>query len=169
MPDSTLSQALKEAYAAARCDVVTYHTLELNHAAFVTPIRVVRDYTDLTAKLENGATVSFVALPFEIMPPEVNTVGVPQCTLELDNISREIVAYLELAMTSNTAISVTYRLFLSSHLTVGPQNNPPMTLQITAITADAFKVRATATFGDLVNRRFPAQDYTLNRFPGLAR
>ena len=53
MPDPTLSQAIREAYAAAPSDVVILHTLELRHPAFVnddespTAIRVVRDHRDL--------------------------------------------------------------------------------------------------------------------------
>ena len=34
MPDPALSQAIKEAYAAAPSDVVILHTLELRHPAF---------------------------------------------------------------------------------------------------------------------------------------
>ena len=35
MPDTTLSEALKEAYASAPSDVVLLHTLELRHPSFV--------------------------------------------------------------------------------------------------------------------------------------
>ncbi len=83
MPDPSLSQAIKEAYAAAPSGVVILHTLELRHPSFVdddgntTAIRVVRDHADLTARLESGVLreswpatliddgdiVTFVALP----------------------------------------------------------------------------------------------------------
>ena len=49
MPNTLLSQALREAYASAPSDVVILHTLELRHPAFVDDdgqsiaIRVVRD------------------------------------------------------------------------------------------------------------------------------
>ena len=49
MTDTTLSQALKEAYASAPSEVILLHTLELRHPSFVddngnpTAIRVVRD------------------------------------------------------------------------------------------------------------------------------
>lgn len=35
MPDTTLSEALKEAYASAPSDVILLHTLELRHPSFV--------------------------------------------------------------------------------------------------------------------------------------
>jgi hypothetical protein len=172
MPDSTLSQALKEAYAAAPDNVVAYHTLEIYHPAFTQPIRVVRDFVDLSAKLEASAPrdastyVTFVGFAFDIVPPEVSATGVPQCQVTIDNVSRDIVANLELAIASNQPITMIYRLFLSTDLT-GPQNNPPMTLSVINMQADVFKVTATATFGDLVNRKFPGQNYTTERFPGL--
>ena len=61
MPDPTLEQAIREAYASAPADTVILHTLELRHPAFAdddgrpTAIRVVRDNVDLTARLEAGA------------------------------------------------------------------------------------------------------------------
>ena len=60
MPNTLLSEALREAYASAPSDVVILHTLELRHPSFLDDdgqpiaIRVVRDNQDLTARLEAG-------------------------------------------------------------------------------------------------------------------
>lgn len=172
MPDSTLSQAIKEAYASAPNTSVAYHTLEIYHPSFTTPIRVVRDFVDLSATLEataprdGGQTVQFIGYAFDIVPPEVSSTGVPTLQITIDNVARDIMAGLEAAVTTSTPITVIYRMFLSTDLSA-PQNNPPMTLTIISISADVFKVTATATFGDLVNKRFPSQLYTIERFPGL--
>ena len=172
MPDSTLSQAIKEAYASAPNTSVAYHTLEIYHPSFTTPIRVVRDFVDLSARLESTAPrdastyVTFVGYAFDIVPPEVSSTGVPSLQITIDNVARDIMANLELAVTTSTPITVIYRMFLSTDLT-GPQNNPPMALTIISISADVFKVTATATFGDLVNKRFPSVTYNIETFPGL--
>lgn len=166
MPDNTLSQALKEAYAAAPADVVVYHTLEIDHPAFNQPIYVVRDWEDLNAQLETGQPVTFLRFAFNLVKPEVSATGVPQCTVEIDNVSRDILANVQLAMQSTDMITMTYREYLSTDLS-GPQNDPPMTMVLSGISADVFKIRATATFGDLSNRRFPNEEYTAERFPGL--
>jgi len=77
MVDTSLSAAIKEAYAAAPADVVTLHTLEFRHAAFASPIRVVRDHADQTCTLEAGAPVDggtavlFVGFAFDVTLPEV--------------------------------------------------------------------------------------------------
>lgn len=166
MPDSTLSEALKEAYASAPSNIVIYHTLELDHSAFVTPIYVVNDFNDLNAQLEDSTPVTFVRFAFRMVKPEVSPNGVPQVTVEIDNVSREILAHIQLAMQSPDLITMTYRQYISSDLT-GPQNDPPLTMTLTNIKADVFKVTATAGFGDLNNKRFPPNEYTAERFPGL--
>ena len=172
MPDVTLSEAIKEAYAAAPSDDVIHHTLEIWHPNFSDPIYVVRDFTDLTATIEataarNAATpVTFVGFAFDIVPPHVDKTGIPHCTIEIDNVSREILANIEAAMTGTDPITVIYRAYLSSDLS-GPENDPPLELTIHSIVADPFKVRAVAGFGSLANLRFPRQDYSAEVFPGL--
>ncbi len=173
MPDSTLSQAIKEAYASAPAGVVIYHTLELNHAAFSSPIRVVRDFADLTATLEAtaphdaGTAVSFVGFNFNFTKPEVSATGVPQITIEIDNVDRSIVANIEAAVATTSLVTVIYREFISTDLTA-PQNNPPISMTVLSVSADVFKVTATAGFPDLQNRRFPSLEYDSEIFVGLS-
>lgn len=172
MTDSTLKAALKEAYASAPSNTLIYHTLELNHPAFSTPIRVVRDYTDLTATLEASApfnpnqAVVFTAFNFEFTKPEVSSNGVPQINITLDNVSTLIIGNIELAMTTMDLVTAIYREYISTDLS-GPQNDPPIHMNLITITADVFHVTATAGFPDLMNRRFPSTAYESETFPGL--
>jgi Domain of unknown function (DUF1833) len=172
MPDSTLTQAIMEAYASAPANVVIYHTLELYHPSFTVPIRVVRDYADLTATLEASAprnpntAVTFIAFNFDFSKPEVTPSGLPQITITMDNVDRSIVANIELAMSSTELVTIIYREFISTNLSV-PQNDPPLVMTIMAITADVFKVTATAGFPNLMNKRFPTQEYSAEVFTGL--
>ena len=172
MPDSTLTQAIKEAYAAAPANIIIYHTLELWHPAFSAPIRVVRDYVDLTATLEStaprnpSASVTFVAFNFDFTKPEISATGLPEVTLTMDNVDRAIVANIEAALTTTDLVTIIYREFISSDLT-SPQNNPPLSLTITSVTADLYKVTAVATFPNLMNKRFPTLEYNAETFVGL--
>lgn len=169
MPDSTLSQAIREAYAS-RPYTPIHHTLELHHAAFVEPIRVKRGKGDILAVLEAGAPrdagmqVTFLGFGFDISPPD----DTGQCTIEIDNVSRDIVRNVELSMTDATPITMIYRAYLESDLT-RPQNDPPLELSIISITATAFKVTATATLMNFYNKRFPGVGYTDERFPSLVQ
>jgi len=172
MTDTTLSEAIKEAYASAPVDEIIYHTLEIYHPDFTTPIRVVRDTADLTATLEAtaprnaSASVTFTGYAFDVVPPDVQSTQMPQCVIEIDNVARDILAQVDLAVGSTALIQVIYRQFLSSDL-AGPQNDPPLSLTVFDISADVFRIRATCGFGDFLNKRFPAQEYTADRFPGL--
>lgn len=161
-----------EAYASAPAGVVVYHTLELRHSAFTAPIRVVRDTAALTATLEDSAPedpsteVTFAAFAFDFVRPEVSATGVPQMTIEMDNVDRAIVAAVESAMSGTELVRATYREYLSSDLSA-PQNDPPIHMTIMSVSADVFRVRAVAGFPDLVNRRFPTTEYDSETFPGL--
>ncbi len=180
MPNPTLSEALREAYAVAPADVVILHTLELRHPSFFDDeglpiaIRVVRDNADLTARLEVGAPlnagemVTFIAMGFDLELPAVDTAPVPEISITLDNVSREIVRHLDGAAESQDVIEVTYRPYLSTDLE-GPQMEPPITLVLTEVSADVFRVTGRARMLDVGNKAFPAETYSATTFPGLTR
>ena len=180
MPNAALSEAIKEAYASAPSEQIILHTLELRHPAFVdeagqpVAIRVVRDTSDLWARLESqaplqaGERVQFVAMGFELDLPPVDTMPVPEITVTLDNVSREIVRHLDAAAESQSVIEVTYRPYLSTDLE-GPQMDPPIHLVLTEVEADIFRVTGRARMLDVGNKAFPGTSYTAKTFPGLTR
>lgn len=173
MPNTTLSEAIKEAYASAPSDVVIINTIEIRHPAFEEPIRVVSDFVPVTAMLEpnapvnGGEMVMFQAFAFELTLPEVMDRGVPELALRIDNVSREIIKNIELAMGLPDKLELTYRAFLSNDLAGGPHNDPPLHLTITSIEADALAVDARASIADFVNKKFPNKEYDERQFPGL--
>jgi len=172
MPDPLLSEAIKEAYAAAPAEVIIHHTVELRHPAFSAPIRVVCDYEDLEATLEAtapedaGLAVTFTAFAFRAKLPDV--VKLPEFLLEIDNVSQEIEDNILLAAQGTDPITMTHRLYLSTDLT-GPHNDPPATYTLRDVRANDFQVTARAGLPNWQNKRFPNQVYTVDRFPGLAR
>lgn len=179
MPDFTLSDAIREAYAANPSSVVVFDTIELRHPAFLddagnpTSIRLVNDKQNLTAGLEAtaplnpGAMVEFVACAFALELPEVNQNASPELKFRVDNVSREITRHVRAAQEYGSPIELTYRAYTSG-ATSAPQNNPVLTLEITSVRAEAYTVTATASFPNLANKQFPGVDYDLRRFPGLA-
>lgn len=173
MPDPALKAAIKEAYASAPSDVVVIDTLELRHPAFTVPIRVTTQYAPITAKLEAGAPlnagqmVEFQPFAFDFVLPEVVDTGIPELQINIDNVSREIIEHIELAMPQPEKLEVTYRAFLSNDLAGGPQNDPPLHMTISSISADAMSVQAKATIADFMNKKFPGENYVDTKFPGL--
>jgi hypothetical protein len=172
MPDPTLSDAIREAYASAPASEVVYHTLELRHPSFTTPLRVVRDWQPLTARLEASAPVDplawveFAPFAFDFSLPEVGG-GLPEITVTIDHVSAEVIAYLDAAANSGDLIEMTYRPYLASDLS-SPHMDPPLTLIIREASANVLRVTARAAYVDLGARSFPRELYTSERFPGLA-
>ena len=181
MPDPLLTQAIQEAYNSAPTDEIIFHTLELRHPAFVddtgaaTAIRVVQDIRPgdaLDATLEDsaplhaGQTVTFRAVAFDLSLPKVATGPIPEIALSIDNVDRQIVREIAKAAVGRDRIEVTYRPYLSSDLS-GPQMNPPLTLTLVKVRANALTISGTARIMDAGNRPFPADLYTASRFPGL--
>ena len=172
MPN-TLSEALEEAYATAPAGQVILHTLEFRHPSFTVPLRVVNDQQDFvgtleaTAPIDPSTEVTFTAFAFELIPPDVESTGsIPEITITIDNVSREILGYMDLAANSPDLIEVTYRPYLSDD-TSEPQMNPPLTMTIRTVEADIFRITARASFGDFINKAFPAILYDATRFPAL--
>ncbi len=173
MPDPALSAAVKEAYASAAKDEVIYDTLEIWNAAFSAPIRVVLDAEALTARIEAGAPrdagalVTFVPYAFSLILPEQSSSAVPSAQLEIDNTDRAIVSQIAAAARSGQETTLMWRQYLSGNLTVGPENLPVMVLSLLSASATPFRVKGSAGFSDLLNRKFPALEYDPEIFTGL--
>ncbi|PPD36743.1 MAG: transcriptional regulator [Methylomonas sp.] len=186
MPNDNLSAAIKEAYASAPSDSVIIHTLEFRHAGFldsnnqVESIRVCLDYRDWEAKLEDDAALfagqfkTFVGYNFDIELPGVESLASPTVKITIDNVSQEIITQLDQAVILPDLLYVTYRPYLSNDVDGSgrlnaPHMDPVLTLQVDQVSADSANITAIASFGDFANRRFPFEEYTVTRFPGLAQ
>lgn len=173
MPDPTLSDAIREAYATAPVDEIIHHTIELSHPAFTQPIRVVQDKVALDARIEAGAAfnagevVTFAPWGFNVVPPEVSSDAVPEMVLEIDNIDRAILAELDAAVMSGEEVTVIYRQYLDHAALDGPETLPPPEMTLTAVSANPFRLRGVASFDTLYDAAFPNLFYDLETFPGL--
>lgn len=174
----TQTAAIEEAYASAPSDVVLLETIEFRHPAFVdehdapAALRFVNDYSDLTATLEAGApmnggqAVVFTRCAFEAVLPDVNNTGATELKLRVCNATREILRYARQAASTADKLYVTYRAYLSSDLT--QPHTKPFTLVGAGIeTPDASTVQLTCSLVNLSNKKFPRENYTPRRFPGL--
>lgn len=170
--------AIAEAYASAPSDVVLLETIELRHADFVdandqpTALRFVNDFADLSATLEAtapmnpGEAVTFTRCAFEAVLPDVNNSGATELKLRVCNATREILRYARLAAKSQAKLYVTYRMYLSTDTT--QPHTKPFTLVGSAVeTPDASTVQLTCSLTNLSNKKFPGDNYTAERFPGL--
>lgn len=158
-PDTATWLALDETAVQAVLDTLDADTLAL---------------VGLVAKLEAsapanaGEMVAFVALAFDFDLPSVKNTAMPEMTLTMDNVGREISDALELATTSETPIEATYRPYLSTDID-GPQLDPALHLTLSEAQATPSRATARARISNMGNRTFPSVVYTAAKFPGLAR
>lgn len=169
------SQAYAEAAAFATAEAVLL-TLALYHPSFTAPIYVVNDFDALLATIEStstegdaSATVSFAPVPMEITLPAEGEDGgnAGEVNITISNVSRLLMPQLALAAQSSVPVTIIARVYLPSDLSA-PHEMPPLRVTLRGATATVQSVTARAGFGDVSNRRFPALEYTLAEFPGLA-
>lgn len=171
MPDTTMSDALREAYASAP-NVAPVHTLEFRHESLTQPIRIAlwpsvwSAYLEGDAPANPGEVVDFAPYVFDFKKPKISADGIPTMDITIDNVSRVIGDALATATQSANPVQMTYREYLDNDNS-GPQNDPPLTLEVVDATANLMLVTITCGVESLMNRKFPYDTYTAQRFPGL--
>lgn len=173
------SEALAAAYAVATEEVVLLDTLEFLHPLFVDSedlnisVRVVNSLHPLTATLEAtapmnpGETVTFQPVNFSLTRPKETASGqVSELELRVDNVSRILVPYLDMIRESREGVVAIWRPYASTDLTA-PHISPVLSLTLRSISADMTSMVARAGVTDLTNRRFPAAEYTVLKYPWL--
>lgn len=168
MPNTALTDAIREAYATAPTDVVYLETLEISHPDVEETVYLVKDRQNHDLTLEGaGGVKTFEACPFRFSLPASGDNGVQELSLAVDNVDRRISDFLNTAKESLDPVTVTYRPYLASDPTT-PQLNPPLVLYLTDVVITAVEVSGKATFADILNKKFPTEIYTRARFPSLA-
>jgi hypothetical protein len=160
-----LEDAIKEAYATARRDVVFLDTLEINHPDVAT-LYLVKDRTDHVLGLGNGTTQLFTASGFRFSLPSAGENGIQELSIAIDNVDRKPSDFIKQVKGSVDPVQVVYRPYLSDDLDT-PQMNPPLTLFLTDVQITVSEVTGRATFADILNRKFLTELYTRRRFPAL--
>jgi len=118
--------------------------------------------------------VDYQPFSFDFKLADISDDGVSEIIITMDNVSGDIEANIELAVGSSDHITVTYRPYLFDLDTgtqpvgaTGCQMNPPLAMKVKSINANVFQISMRASFNDIVNRPFPPNVYTVEKFPGL--
>lgn len=171
-------EAIQEAYVSNPSDDVIVHTIEFRNVDIVdengvaAAMRFVQGQDEFegglerTAELNPGEMVLFLPAAFGFELPATREGELPKFKLSIDNVGKILMDPLQQATTSFAPIYVTYRPYLLSNPSK-PQMDPPLTLRLHAVKADNMKVEGVATFDDVMNKIFPAANYTRDRFPLL--
>ena len=152
------SDAMKEELHRTSGTEPVLLAIEITHDDLTTPVRVVNDTQDL---LSNGNT--FMAVPFGFVLPDNLEQGNSSARLEIDNVGRELVQWLELS-SGGSGARVTMMQLLRSAPDVVEWS---VTMDLTSISMDSQKVSATLGFKNLLDMPAVAITYTPAVAPGL--
>jgi hypothetical protein len=170
----THSEALLEAYASCPPSSRIYHTLEIWQSSFDQPARVVANVgsdmsfgIEATAPRDAGATVTFLACPFEASYPEQREGQPPSSAIKVDNVNRELVPKIRAALGTREYIQILYREYLASDLAEPAYG--PVEFQLTNVKMVGTSLTGTAMVKNLQNKRFPriSKNYDYIQFPSL--
>lgn len=164
--NTALQEAIIEAYAVAPVNKVVYHTLEVRQIGVQGSVFMVQSRREIIAQDEEGDPHTFEPVGFHFSLPPSNEEGFKSLTIVIDNIDRRVTDFINIAKTSRVTVEAIYRPYLSDDLTT-PQMIPPLVLYLKEVSMNALQVTGRATFMDLVNKRFPLELYTRDRFPSL--
>jgi len=164
--NTSLQDALKEAYAVAPAAKVIIHTLEIRQTGVQQSLYISQTKLGVDAYDENGAIHTFVGCGFQFTLPPSDEDGFKSLNVAVDNVNRIASDFVQEAMQYKVAVEVIYRPYLSDNLTA-PQMIPPLVLYLKDIQITAFQVTGKCTFMDLVNKKFPSELYQRIRFPSL--
>lgn len=164
--NASLTDAIKEAFALAPAHQVVLNTLEIRQEGVQGPIFLVQARRPVIATDEDGNTRTFEACGFQFSLPPSNEEGFQSLNIAIDNVGRRLRTFIETAKGSKVAVEAKYRPYLSDDLTQ-PQMVPPLVLYLKDLQVTDFQVTARATFMDIVNKKFPRELYTRERFPSL--
>lgn len=155
---------IETVYASAPSEHIILATLEILVPG-QDPIRVVADYEDLTAKLENGQEVTFQAGPFEYKEPSKNTDGQQTLTFAIANVTGEAQKAVEAALEADVEVPIIYRVYLSTDLTAPATK--PYKMIMRGGSFEGMMVQIEAGYYDLLNTAWPRLRYTAENAPGL--
>ena len=170
-----MTQAIQEAAAAAPVGRVMLAAYELNHSSLAAPIRFVNDRAALTATLEvtapvnPGTTVEFLACPLErVVPEENDSAASPTVSLSRPDVSGILKVALDAARGSTDSWTLIERIYVSDD-TTEPAFRPVRIYEITSFNLAGDMAQLSARYGDWVNISIPRTTFKRSTYPGLQR
>lgn len=171
--NTSLEEAIKEAYAIAPTNVVIYHTLEIRQPSVQSSVFLVQARRGITATDEDGNERNWQPVGFQFSLPPSNEDGFQSLNIAIDNINQRVTDFVNIAKSPAAIVAgvpvpveILYRPFVSTDLS-RPQMSQPITLFLKEVSLTNNQVTGRATFMDIVNKKFPSELYTRARFPTL--
>jgi len=152
--------AIKEAIALSDPGITYYGTLEVRHASFLEPLRVVA--SDAPLPTPQG---TYLPAAIGVSVPDTQAAGRGEAVITLDFLPAAAQNAILSASLTRDPVTILYRQYLA------PNENPKITqkvpMEVFAVVMTSTGIEARAMFADLVNAPALRALYTTTRFPGI--
>lgn len=153
----SLSTAALASILAQETAEVWLPLLTIEHEDLTTPYRFVANTEDVTS---NGET--FTAFPFDCRLPTAVQDQPPQAEIVIDNIDRTIVDTIRSIQSPPT---ITLQIVLAD--SPDAVEIEVADLQLTDVETDAFQIKGSLRYEDVLNAQFPEGTFTPAEFAGM--
>jgi len=122
-------------------------------------------YEDITAILESGREVTFLASEIEVSKPARNADGTQDLKIAISNIDGAVSTEIRSALASFAGGQITYRNFISTDLS--SPADVPYTLEIKSGYWTGSVAQITAGYMNVLDTSWPRHRYNLSDHPGI--
>lgn len=154
----SLSAIMQTEALAQETDAAFWALLELSHPTLATPLRFCTN-NETVPRLDVDWNPAF----FEVTLPEESDDKLSKVTLAIENIDRTLLDALR-ALATPLSVALYVATSADEDLVVGPFEFTWRDTQY-----DAVVIQASLEAEDLLNQRYPRDEFVPSRFPGLFR
>lgn len=122
-------------------------------------------YDDITATLESGQTVTFIASALDVALPARNADGTQDLKFAISNVDGIVSSAIRDALDNEEIGTLTFRTFTGGDLSAPAA--PPFTLTIKGGYWKATEVQTTAGYMNILDTAYPRRRYNLVEHSGL--
>lgn len=163
-----MTSALERAYASAENTPLA--TLEIIHTSISGGVlRLVSDFEDLEATIEDSSTVTFTAAAFTARLAEKSSDGQQQLDIAIDNTNNLVWNQLSAVITANrlseSQVILKFRPFFRSDASAPAGAVYSFAVKSTSINTSRATIRAS--YNQLPDISYPTKRYYTTQYPGL--
>jgi hypothetical protein len=162
-----ISQDLKRLYASAPVHRRIFQVLVLSNPSWAEEILLVDNTIEPLTFNWGGTMKTFQPSVFELELPKLDLQSMPEIQLSIPNFGQALVDLLELAADSGKPINVQITSFTDYDQQPGIW--PALSFELTEVALNEQWCTGTARRDDFINRAFPREIFTIQKYPGLYR
>jgi len=158
--------SLLEEVFASRTGKAVIDGLVLKSTAWATPFYLVQGFKDMRLGFGNGQYADFTAVPMGLVLPDRNAGAGQKITFAIDNITGEAQRAVDLAISTGHDVQLTFLRYAEGEY-YGPGERP-FVATVRGGGMTAYSVQLDAGFNNILDWKYPREQYDLDFAPDLA-